>query len=209
MTARLENARVRIRRFQLVVGVGFFSCAAGALVSLAIGNRLRDVMPQIQPVALAQLLAMAIRQLWEFAVLPVACWALARVMPISPWRTALGAVATGEVFLSALDFFTGNLSLWFRAPYLGGLRLAFIALGVVVTSRAIAFARSSAERAERAAREAAERKKTQYDEFVKEAERVAALHEGKGEAAAANAEASTASEEGSEGDAEQAKRETA
>lgn len=176
--SRFDQTRTLIRRFQLVVGLGFLSCAVGLILSLALGNRLREVIPNLHPVAVAQIAAMAIRQLWEYAVLPLVCYGAARLVPISPWRTAAGAVATGEIFLIALDYFTGMSGVWFHVPLLLFLRLASIAGGVCLGALAIKRARAAAERAERSALEAAEQKKSQYDEFVREAERIAALREG-------------------------------
>jgi hypothetical protein len=179
--SRLDHTRLLLRRFQLVVGLGFVSCAAGLLLSLAIGNRLREVIPNLHPLAVAQIVAMAIRQLWEYAVLPLFCYAAARLFPVSPWRTAAGAVATGELFLMALDYFTGMSGVWLHVPLLLFLRLAAIGGGISLAAFAIKRAREAAERTERAALEAAEKKRTQYDEFLREAERIAAL---RGESAA-------------------------
>jgi|GEM_PF-3110773 len=176
--ARFDHTRLLLRRFQLVVGLGFFSCAVGLLLSLAIGNRLRGVIPNLHPVAVAQIAAMAIRQLWEYAVLPLFCYGAARLLPVSPWRTAAGAVATGEVFLIALDYFTGMSGVWFHVPLLLFLRLASIAAGISLGAFAIKRAREAAARTEQAALEAAGKKRTQYDEFLREAERIAALRDG-------------------------------
>lgn len=175
---RIEGVRAAVRRFQLVVGIGFVSCAAGLLLSLAVGTRLRNVVPNLHPLAVAQVAAMAIRQLWEYAVLPLACYGAARILPLSPWKTAVGAVATGELFLVALDFFTGMTGAWFHEPLLGALRLVSMGGGVGLSGLAILRARASAGRAEEVALAAAERRKSEYDAFVQEAERVASLRDG-------------------------------
>lgn len=173
--ARLEQTRSLIRRFQLVVGLGFLACAGGLMLSLAIGNRLHDVLPNLRPVWLAQVVAIAISQLWEYAVLPLVCYGAARIVPLAPWSTAVGALATGELFLISLDYFTGMTGRWFHAPLLLALRLISIAGGLWLSATAIRRAAESTARAQRLALEAAEKKRHEYDAFTREAERIAAL----------------------------------
>jgi hypothetical protein len=173
--ARFENTRALIRRFQLVVGLGFLACAGGLMLSLAIGNRLHDVIPTLRPIALAQVTAMAIRQLWEYAVLPLVCYGAARIIPLAPWSTAAGAMATGELFLLALDYFTGMSGMWFHAPLLLALHALSIGGGLWLSATAIRRAGEGAARAQTLALEAAVKKRHEYDEFTREAERIAAL----------------------------------
>jgi hypothetical protein len=203
--ARFENTRALIRRFQLVVGLGFLACAGGLMLSLAIGNRLHDVIPNLRPLALAQVIAMAIRQLWEYAVLPLVCYGAARIIPLSPWRTAAGAMATGELFLLALDYFTGMSGMWFHAPLLLVLHALSIGGGLWLSAIAIRRAGEGAAKAQKLALEAAERKRHEYDEFTREAERVAALPRQvsapEGVPAVASGESVSVSGEGAAGEA--------
>lgn len=166
----LEPLRVRIRRFQFIVGLGFLSLVMGSVLSVSLTMRLHTRV-QALPVGLMRLLvAVVLENLWVLAVLPVLCYGAARVLDLKPWNTAVGAAMSGALFVIALDFARDGVDgLW-----LGGLAsvlrvVAFVG-GVVLSARAVVKGRASAGEQSKKAQAKAQDRKSEYDEFLKAAE---------------------------------------
>jgi hypothetical protein len=171
----LEPFRARVRRFQLIVGIGVLAVIIGAVVAPVLLLRLVPLMSR--PSAGWLVLFTVMGQLWVWAVMPLLLYATARVVEVRPWSAPVGAAATGMFFVLALGYITGGLeSLTGEHP----ARLATLLLtavgGVFLGRLAIVSARAAVDRRQREAQAAAEARKGEYDQFAREAERLAALH---------------------------------
>lgn len=170
----LEPLRVRVRRFQFIVGLGFIALVMGSVLTNSLGMRLRDRI-QALPFGWSQeLAAVVLQNLWVLGVLPVLCYGAARVMELRPWTTAAGAATSGSVFVLALGFVQSGVSgLW-----LGGLpsvlNLAAFAAGVALSARAVVLGRAAAAQQSVKAQTKAQERKSEYDEFLRAAEQGAA-----------------------------------
>lgn len=172
----LAPLRDRLRRIQFVIGLGFAALVLGAMIQAAIVVRVMERLEDSH-VAVMLLVHALVSRLWVYAVLPLICYGAARIIPLRPLSTALGAAVVGELFYVALDFVTGALS--FNREFLiqAAIRIVTLAAGVAISVHAIRRGRAEAEAGQQKVRAAAEAKKEQYAEFAREAERVAALNE--------------------------------
>lgn len=190
-TSVLEPLRVRVRRFQFIVGLGFIALVVGSVLSVALTLRL-SVRVQALPLGLLRVvMAVLLENLWVLVVLPLLCYGAARVMELKPWSTGAGAAMSGAAFVLALNFVqNGTEGLW-----LGGLgsvlNVVAFAVGVVLSARAVMWGRAAAAQQSGKAQEKAQERKSEYDEFLRAAEAGAARLEQR-EAAAQQPQASEA-----------------
>jgi hypothetical protein len=173
-TSVLEPLRVRIRRFQFIVGMGFLAVVGGSVLTVALALRL-SVRVQALPFGpMRMLMAVLLENLWVLLVLPALCYAAARVMELKPWSTAAGAAVSGAAFVLALNYVqSGADGLW-----LGGmgsvLNVVAFAVGIVVCARAVKLGRAGAAAQAHKAQAKAQERKSEYDEFLRAAEAGAA-----------------------------------
>ncbi|AKQ64860.1 hypothetical protein A176_001772 [Myxococcus hansupus] len=197
-TSVLEPLRVRVRRFQFIMGLGFIALVVGSILSVALTLRL-SVRIQAVPVGVLRLtLAVLLENLWVLGVLPLMCYGAARVMELRPWTTGGGAAVAGSLFVHALGFVQNGVNgLW-----LGGLgsflSLAAFAGGVVLSARAVAMGRAAAAAQTVKSQAKAQERKSEYDEFLLAAEQGAARLEQR-EAQASSATAPVTAEAGPQG----------
>lgn len=153
--------RVRLRRAQLVVGLGLLALVLGSVVSARLSLRLAERMGEL-PAALRYGLALAVERAWVLGVLPLLCYGAARVLALRPRATALGAALSGEALLLALDLArAGGAGLWASGPLALG-RAGTLVLGVWLGERAIAAGRLASEAQERAAELRAHATRAEY-----------------------------------------------
>lgn len=173
----IEVLRARVARAQLIMAIGLAAAVVGAVLSSWLLIRLQPVLELIGPGVLSRGIAELFARLWVLGLLPVFGFGAARVADLKPWPTAAGAAASGEALYLALDLVHASLE-GFASQWAWLLvRLLTLAGGIVLTQRAIVRGRRAAERVQQEATRAAEAKKSQYDEFAREAERLAALNE--------------------------------
>jgi hypothetical protein len=172
--ALLEPLRVRIRRFQFTVGLGFLALILGSIVSVALSQRLIGRV-QALPFAFARfVIGLGVQNLWVLAVLPALGYGAARVIELRSVSTALGAALTGQFFLVALQFVQDGVDGWVeRGWVLLSVEGAVVALGVWLSHRAIQRGREDAGRQAEVARQRAATRTEEYAEFLREAERAA------------------------------------
>ncbi|WPB74083.1 hypothetical protein KYC5002_34260 [Archangium violaceum] len=167
----LEPLRIRIRRVQFTVGLGFLALVIGTALTLSLWTRLSGPVEALPSWLIDFLIAPVLRHLWALAVLPVLCYGAARVIELEPWATALGAAATGLFFTLAIEFTSNGIEGWLAA---GGLSLLFelavVAGGVVLSQRAVVRGRAAAGNQETKAQQQASARKDEYAEFLREAE---------------------------------------
>lgn len=163
----LEPLRVRIRRFQFIVGLGFLSLVLGAMLSVSLVLRLHERVTAIPFDLVRIVVAVVLEDLWVLAVLPVLCYGGARIVALRPWSTAVGAAASGGVFVLALNFVRGGVEGMTQGWGLASvLRIVAFIGGTLLSVRAIRAGRSAAERGSSAAQEKAAARKSEYDEFL-------------------------------------------
>nr|WP_274622664.1 hypothetical protein [Myxococcus fulvus] len=184
--------RVRIRRFQFIVGLGFIALVAGSTLSVSLTLRLSQRVQSLSFGPLKILIAVLLENLWVLAVLPALCYGAGRVMELRPWKTAAGAAVSGATFVLALGFVQGGAD----ALWLGGLGsvlnvLAF-AGGVVLSARALKLGRDAAAKQTEKTQAKSEARKSEYDEFLRAAEQGGArLEQREAQGASGTATAST------------------
>ncbi|MCP3169917.1 hypothetical protein [Myxococcus qinghaiensis] len=187
----LEPLRVRIRRFQFIVGLGFIALVLGSALSVSLTLRLSLRVQALPFVPLKVLVAVLLENVWLLGVLPVLCYGAGRVMELKPWHTAAGAAVSGATFVLALGFVQGGAdSLW-----LGGLGsvlnvLAF-GVGIFVSARALMAGRAAAAKQSEKTQSKAEERKGEYDDFLRAAEQGGARLEQREAQSAAGARADT------------------
>ncbi|MBZ4398706.1 hypothetical protein [Myxococcus sp. AS-1-15] len=169
-TSALEPLRVRIRRFQFIVGLGFIALVAGSTLSVSLTLRLSQRVQSLSFGPLKILVAVLLENLWVLAVLPALCYGAGRVMELRPWKTAAGAAVSGATFVLALGFVQGGAD----ALWLGGLGsvlnvFAFVG-GVVLSARALKLGRDAAAKQTEKTQAKSEARKSEYDEFLRAAE---------------------------------------
>ncbi|HEX8438879.1 hypothetical protein [Archangium sp.] len=170
--AILDPLRVRIRRLQFTLGIGFLALVSGSVLSAALTLRLMERLQALPFDFLRIGFALVLSKLWVLAVLPLLCYGAARIIELRPGTTALGAAFTGQGFLLALDFVRGGVDgLLERGWLITLLDWGMFAVGVVLTRQAVVRGRADAgKQAEQAQKQAAE-KKDEYAEFLQAAER--------------------------------------
>ncbi len=167
----LDPLRVRVRRIQFTVGLGFLALVIGSALTLSLSLRLSGRIGALPSWLLGFFIAPVLRHLWVVAVLPVLCYGAARVIELRPWATALGAAATGLLFTLAIEFTSNGIDGWLAAGAVSLLaELAVVAGGVVLSKRAVVRARADAGKQETKAQQQASARKDEYAEFLREAE---------------------------------------
>lgn len=201
----LEPIRDRVRRLQLIVGIGFVALILGSVTTAALSAKIVPRLDGLESGWARWVISLLIAGVWAYAVLPLLCYGAARILELRPLSTAVGAGVTGELFSLGIFFVTGALGSDEEPLRLLVPRFGVLAVGIALSAWAVRRGRADAEDTERAARAAAAQKKDEYAEFTREAERIAARHEAgpaapSGEAAAAPGEASAASGSAAPGD---------
>ncbi|MFY0524330.1 hypothetical protein ACN28I_14545 [Archangium gephyra] len=167
----LEPLRLRLRRIQFTVGLGFLALVAGTVLTSAVSLRLAGRVGALPSWAIEFLLAPVLRHLWVLAALPVLCYGAARIIELSPWSTAIGAAATGLCFTLAIEFTSNGVDGWMASGGLSLLaELAVVAGGVVITRRAVVRGRADAGKQQTQAQEKASARQDEYAEFLRDAE---------------------------------------
>ncbi|WP_233612178.1 hypothetical protein [Corallococcus sp. AB045] len=188
----LEPLRVRVRRFQFIVGLGFLSLVVGAMLSVSLVLRLHARVNALPSDFLRIPVAVALENLWVLAVLPTLCYGAARIVALRTWTTAVGAALSGGVFVIALNFvrdgFEGLSTGW---SFASALRVVAFVGGILLSARAIRAGRAAAEKGSAEAEAKAAARKSEYDEFLKAAEAGGARLEQREGGAAAEAPAMT------------------
>jgi len=193
----LESLRVRVRRFQFTVGLGFLSLTLGMWVSSSLAMRLNQRLQELPGNALRMLVGILLEELWVLAALPLLCYGAARIVELRPLSTALGGALSGQMFVLAIDFARSG-SLWPSGGWrVNVLRAVAFGSGIYLGYRAVLLARAASEQRAAEARAQAEAKKSEYDVFLREAEAAGertAQREAERAAAAAAAQAGASAE---------------
>ncbi|WP_224249639.1 hypothetical protein [Hyalangium gracile] len=167
----LDSLRVRVRRLQFIVGMGFLSLVVGSVLTVSLTVRLSERVQGMQVEPLRVLIAIVLEHLWVLGVLPVMCYGAARILELRPLSTSLGAAFSGQLFVFALSFvrdgFEGLWAGWFYTS----LRVIAFSAGVFLSHRAVVRGRAAAAQGAAKAQKQAEERKAEYMEFLKDAER--------------------------------------
>jgi hypothetical protein len=167
----LDSLRVRIRRLQFIVGLGFLSLVLGSVLTVSLTLRLSERVQALQVDSLRALIAIVLENLWVLAVLPAMAYGAARILELKPLSTSLGAAISGQFFVLALSFVRdGFEGLWVGGFY-SALRGIAFGSGVFLTHWAVTRARAVADQGAAKAQVQAESRKAEYMQFLQEAER--------------------------------------
>jgi hypothetical protein len=166
----LDPVRVRIRRFQFVVGIGFLAQVIGSVLSVSLAYRLTERVQEL-PEGLRLLIGVPLQNLWVLAVLPLLCYGAARIIELKPLSTAIGGVISGQFFIMALNFAWGGLEGLFPSLGIVALQISALAAGVLLSYRAVLKGRAAADQGAAKAQAQAEARKVEYQEFLREAEK--------------------------------------
>lgn len=168
----LQPLRVRVRRLQFTVGLGFLALVLGHVLSGALMMRLAGRLSVLPDWFLGWVVNPVLHQLWALAVLPLLCYGAGRILELHPWRTPLVAALSGQSFLLAIFFASEGLDGWVRGGWLvTALDWGMLAAGVVLSQRALLRGRGDAAKQAERAQQQAEARKDEYAEFLQEAER--------------------------------------
>lgn len=170
--SKLDPVRVRIRRFQFVVGLGFLAQVIGAVFSVSLAYRLTERVQDL-PEGLRLLIGVPLQNLWVLAVLPLLCYGAARIIELKPLSTAIGGAISGQFFIMALNFAWGGLDGLLPGVAAVALQVSSLAAGVLLSYRAVLKGRVAAAQGAAKAQAQAESRKVEYQEFLREAERSA------------------------------------
>nr|WP_246357190.1 hypothetical protein [Pyxidicoccus fallax] len=162
--------RVRIRRFQFVMGLGFLALIGGSIIGGSLRMRLSVRLSALPFEWLALVLDSALANFWLLGALPLICYGAARVVEVRPWSTALGSAMTGSVFLLAISTVQSGLDGLWGVGLRPVLNVAAFVLGVVLSTRAVKLGRDAAAKQVEKTREKAQERKSEYDEFLRAAE---------------------------------------
>jgi hypothetical protein len=166
----LEPVRARVRRLQFTVGLGFVSLMLGSIISGSLAIRLSQRLADVPSVGVRMLVGVLMGELWVLLVLPALCYGAARIVELRPLSTALGGALSGQFFVLSL-LFVREGALYSSAGWrVELLRWLAFAGGVVISYRAVQHGRAVAEQRAAQVRAQAESKKSEYDEFLRQAE---------------------------------------
>ncbi len=166
----LDSLRVRVRRLQFIVGLGFFSLVIGSVLTVNLTVRLSARVQALESDSLRLLIAVLLEHLWILGVLPLLCYGAARILELKPSSTALGAALSGELFVIALYFVRDGIDGLWAGWFYTALRLIALAAGVLLSYRAVTRGRAAAEQSAAQAQAQAQARKAEYVEFLREAE---------------------------------------
>lgn len=173
----LDVLRARVRHGQLVIGLGLASAVGGAILVSSLIVRLQPWLAAIGAGVPGAILLALVQRLWVVALLPLLCYAAARVSELRPWPTAIASASTGEILYLGLDLATvGFEGLTHMLPWLL-VRLGTLVAGILLARWAVTRARAAAARAQEAAQAVARGNQAEYEELAREAERIASRAE--------------------------------
>lgn len=167
--------RASVRRIQLTVGLGFIAMIVGSIVAAPLHIRMGPRLAAMGSEVMSFVVFAAVARLWILAALPLLCYAVARVIDVRPVPTAVGAALTGEFIGLAIDALSGGIGALLDQPLFLAMRLVTAVIGVALSVFAIKSARAHLKAAQETAQKAAVDRKGEYDEFLKEAQRLADL----------------------------------
>src|SRR5688572_2863128 len=116
--------RERVRRGQLILGIGGLAATLGAVLAAPLVVALIPWAQKGRSPALMIVLHAIVSRLWIYAVLPALWWVVVRwIVGLRPWRTAIWSAVVGESFYLLLDWVGGSLGNLLRHPAVIAIRL--------------------------------------------------------------------------------------
>lgn len=168
----LAAAETAVRRLLLMVGFGFLAYVGGSMIAAGVMTRVAARLDGAgEPVQFVAWLL--ISSAWILVALPGLSGFAARFLDLRPCSTALIGAATGLSFQLSLQYVSAGSDGITSDPVRQLARLLAAAAGVALTVIAVKRGRELARLADEQAKLEADQKKTQYDEFVKQAEALA------------------------------------
>jgi hypothetical protein len=168
----LAAAEAGARHLLLMVGFGVMAFVGGMIFMGSLLNRLAG-RTDVSWGPLPYVMAVLTDGGWVLGALPALAYLAARFMDLKPWPMAIIGAGSGLMFQIALIYVSVGEDGLIGSPVRLVIRIACVVGGVFLTATAVKRARAHAKLAEEQAKAEAEKKKTQYDEFVKQAEALA------------------------------------
>jgi hypothetical protein len=172
----LAAAEAGARHLLLMVGFGVMSFVGGMIFMGSLLNRLA-MRTDLGWGPLPYVMAVLTDGGWVLGALPAMAYLAARFMDLKPWPMAIIGAGSGLMFQIALIYVSVGEDGLIGSPVRLALRIACVVGGVFLTATAVKRARAHAKLAEDQAKVEAEKKKSQYDDFVKQAEALAERRE--------------------------------
>ena len=168
----LAAAETAVRRFLLMIGFGFMAYVGGSMIASSIAYRIAARLEGSGD-GLRMVVGMLTESAWILLALPAVSWVAARFLDVKPWSTAIIGASTGLFFQVALQYVSAGSDGLTADPKRQLARLVCAAAGIALTVIAVNRGRELARQADERAKLEAEKKRTQYDEFVQQAEALA------------------------------------
>jgi hypothetical protein len=172
----LAAAETAVRRLLLMVGFGFLAFVGGSTLAVSLTGRIAARLEGASD-ATRLIAGFMVEGAWVMLALPGIAHIAARFLEVKPWPTAIVGAGTGLTFQLALQYVSSGAEGVTGEPARQIARLVATGVGVVFTTVAVKRGRELARIAEEKARLEAEKKKIQYDEFVRQAEALAERRE--------------------------------
>nr|WP_239578594.1 hypothetical protein [Archangium primigenium] len=187
--------RLRLRRLQFTVGLGFLALMLGSIVSVGLSQRLVGRVQALPFEWLRFAIGLGVQKLWVLGMLPLLCYGAARVIELRALPTALGAAAFGQLFVLALEFVQDGVDGWVeRGVVAFTLDWAVFALGVWFSYLAVLRGRAASRTRDAEVAARASVRSDEYAQFLREAERAGEKIERCDEAQGSSGPAPSASE---------------
>jgi hypothetical protein len=166
----LDPIRVRLRRLQFTMGLGFIALVIGSVFTGSFTLRVYERAQEL-PYVLYVLLAVVLSNLWLLGVLPLLAYGAARVLELRPMSTAVGAAFTGQFFVLAVQTASGGTEALWSGWLPFAMQVAAFVGGVLLTYRSVLQGRAAAAKGVAQVQAKAEARKSEYEEFLREAEK--------------------------------------
>ena len=168
----LAAAEASVRKFLLMVGFGFAAFIGGSTLAVNLAGRVASRL-EGSGTTTRFIAGFLIEGAWVMIALPAIAWLGARVIELRPFATGIVGAGTGLMFQLALQYVSSGEEGLTAEPARQLSRLVAAAIGIIATAVAVRRGRELARVADEQAKLEAEKKKTQYDEFVRQAEALA------------------------------------
>jgi hypothetical protein len=172
----LAAAEAGARHLLLMIGFGVIAFVGGSIFMGSLVMRLAQ-RADMSWGPMAFIVVLLTNSGWVLAALPAIAYVSARFMELKAWPTAIIGAGSGLMFQLALFYVSDGENAIIGDKVLLLMRVVALGVGVFLTAAAVKRARAGAAEAEVKAKAQAAAKKTQYDEFVKQAEAMAERRE--------------------------------
>ena len=160
----------RARHLLLMSGLGFLAVVSGNLIANAFSQRAHERLLAAGSPAVLFIAGTVLSGFWVLVVLPGLVYICCRFLELKPLTTSIVAAVTGELFMLAIPIAAKGLDQLLADVVPLVTQLGTMVAGILISVSAGKRAKIVAARAEADALERAKARKSQYDDFLKQAE---------------------------------------